>query len=100
MGYRTKTSQTFLTALRFSFTNFPPKPVEQPDIPRSLNPSAAPCEQMDHDQHDSDHEQNPGNLDRYRCHPGEIQSTGNQADNQKHECKVEHGPTPLYEVRR
>src|SRR5580765_4750989 len=59
--------------------------------PHSLNPSAPPCDQMDHDQHDSDHEQNPRNLDRNRCHPGDIQSTGNQANNQKQECKVEHG---------
>jgi len=45
---------------------------------------------MDHDQHHSDHEQNPGNLDRDRCHPGEIQGTGDQTDHQKQECIVEH----------
>jgi hypothetical protein len=81
------------------FIKFMPEQVGQPDSPRSLNPSAAPREQMDHDQHDSDHEQNPGNLNRDRGHSGEIQGTGNQADHQKHECKVEQA-TPLYEIRR
>jgi hypothetical protein len=38
---------------------------------------------MDHDQHYSDHEQNPGNLDCDCCHSGEIQGTGNQADYQE-----------------
>jgi hypothetical protein len=96
-GDRTKTSQTFLKALGFSFTertvfiDFTPAHVGQPDSPRSLNPSTTPGDQMDYDQHDSDHEQNPGNLDRDRCHSGKIQGTGNQADYQKHECKVEHG---------
>jgi hypothetical protein len=37
---------------------------------------------MDHD-HESDQEQDPGNLDRYRGDPGEIQGAGNQADERK-----------------
>ena len=57
---RTKTCQTFPKALSFSFTvetvfiDFTPGHVGQPDSFRSLNPRATPCEQMDHDQHDSD----------------------------------------------
>jgi hypothetical protein len=39
---------------------------------------------MDHDQHDSDQEENPGNLDRDRGHPGEIQGAGNQTDHQEY----------------
>src|SRR5713101_5012477 len=46
---------------------------------------------MDRDQDDPDQEQNPGNLDRDRGHPGEIQGAGNHADHQKHKCVVEHG---------
>jgi len=36
---------------------------------------------MDRDQ-ESDQEQDPGNLDRDRGHPAEIQGAGNQADHQ------------------
>jgi hypothetical protein len=39
-------------------------PFGQLDSPPSLDPSAAPCDHMDRDQHNSDHKQNPGNLDR------------------------------------
>jgi hypothetical protein len=47
------------------FDDFTPKPAALPRS-RLLNPSAPPCDQMDHDQHYSDHEQNPGNLHRDR----------------------------------
>src|ERR1051325_9560449 len=47
------------------FDDCTPKPAALPRS-RLLNPSAPPCDQMDHDQHYSDHEQNPGNLHRDR----------------------------------
>jgi hypothetical protein len=35
---------------------------------------------MDRQQHDPDQEQNPGNLDRYRGYPGQIQDSGNKSN--------------------
>ena len=46
---------------------------------------------MDRNQHDPDQEQHPGNLDRNRGHPGEIQGAGNYTDHKEHQCILEHG---------
>src|ERR1041384_3872329 len=51
---------------------------------RSAGPDGAIREQVDHQQHDPDQEQDPGNLDRHRCYPCHIQSPGNQSNHQEY----------------
>ena len=61
-------------------------------------PDGAIREQMDRQQHDSDQEQNPGNLDCHRGYPGHIQCSGNDSNHQEHQCVVQHS-VPL-SIRR
>jgi len=53
-----------------------------PVTPGSHRSSRAPCDPMNHQQHDPDEEQHPRNLHRDHRNPGEIQCAGDQTDDQ------------------
>ena len=74
------------------------KTTRQPVTPRSHCSSSAPFDPMNHQQHDPDQEQDPGNLNRHRGYPGQIQGSGNDSNHQEYQCVVQH--IALLSIRR
>ena len=65
--------------------------LEPSDSTRLRNPSHASLEHINRSQHDPDHYQNRGNLERRRRCSDKIQGAGNQAEQHKQQCIVNHG---------
>lgn len=71
------------------------QPIDGRAVSQRRRASASTDNQRDHEEHQENDEQYFCDADRSPCNAKETKRAGDQGDDQKYDCIVEHGELPL-----